>query len=462
MTSMLESAATDRVEDRTGRYCVIGAGASGLTAARNLLEYGFEVDVIERSADVGGTWNVECATNSAYRSLHMITSKPYIQFPDFPIPADYPTYLPQHYAQRYLRAYAEHFGVTAHIEFEAEVESVDRFDGGPEWMVRVRDGAGVAQRRYGGVVIANGHNWLPKYPRYPGTFDGLVLHSGEYKAPDVLRGKRVLVVGSGVSACDIAVESSQNAERTLLSVRRGNYFWPKFMFGMPADAFYESIMKLNLPRTVRRAFGYPFLRMNIAGNPVKYGLPRPEHKIFDEHFIINSTLLYHLGQGDIVVRPAITELCGDRVRFADGSEEEIDVVVYGTGFHKAEFPFIDRKHLNFGDGPIPRFHLRAFHPEYDNLFMIGYFQTSSGYWPIMHYQAQIMARYLYLLRTDPRRVAAFRDAKSAPMYGQQLNGGLRFYQSDRHLVQVEHYSFSKRLRKVVSRLAVDPPHRVTV
>lgn len=445
-------------EDRTDRYCVIGAGAAGLTAAKNLLEYHIPVDVIERAADIGGTWNPDCPTSGAYPSIHLITSKPYIQYPDFPIPREYPTYLGQRHIMSYLRAYAEHFRVREHIEFESSVESVHRVDGGPEWLVRVRTADGVSNRRYAGLVIANGHNWSPRTPEISGVFDGQSMHSIEYRGPEVLRGKRVLVIGAGTSGCDIAVESSQVAAATFLSVRRGNYIWPKYMFGLPTDAYYELILKLRMPRPLVRAFGKPLLRLNSAGDPAAYGLPRPRHRLLEEHFVMNSTLLYHLGQGDLTVRPGVAELCGDAVRFVDGSQERIDVVIYATGYRQAEFPFIDREYLNWTDGPIPALHLHAFHPDYDNLFVIGYFQTSTGTWPIMDYQAQIMARYLHLMKTDPQRVSGFRTAKADPVFGPELNGGIEYYNSERHWLQVEHVSYRRRLRRLAAQLAVDPPH----
>ncbi|QIS02181.1 SidA/IucD/PvdA family monooxygenase [Nocardia brasiliensis] len=441
------------IEDRGDRYCVIGAGAAGLTAAKNLLEYRIPVDVVERASDVGGTWNPDCPTSGAYPSIHLITSKPYIRYTDFPIPAEYPTYLGQRHIMSYLRAYADHFGVREHIEFDSSVESVWRAADGTEWLIRVRTAAGVAVRRYRGVVIANGHNWAPRRPELPGTFDGLSMHAADYRGPDVLRGKRVLVIGAGTSGCDIAVESSQAAARTLLSVRRGNYIWPKYMFGMPTDAYYEFVLKFRMPRALVRAMGKPLLRLNSAGNPVRYGMPRPEHKLLEEHFVMNSTLLYQLGHGEIDVKPEAVELCGDHVRFADGSVEHIDAIVYATGYHQAEFPFIDRAYLNWSTGPIPALHLHAFHPEFDNLFVIGYFQISTGTWPIMDYQAQIMARYLHLLDTDPQRAAGFRKEKANPVYGPKLNGGINYYGSERHWLQVEHVSYRRRLRKLARRLA---------
>ncbi|HET9871813.1 MAG TPA: NAD(P)-binding domain-containing protein [Propionibacteriaceae bacterium] len=444
------------IVDRSDTYCVLGAGAGGLTAAKNLLEFGIDVDVIEREDEVGGNWNYSSSSSSAYQSIHLITSKPYIEYLDYPIPAEFPTYLGHRHALQYLRSYAQHFGVYDRIEFGRTVEWVERLDGSPQWIVTLDGGE---RRRYAGLVIANGHNWCPRYPNFPGHFDGTVLHSADYKTPEIFAGKRVLVVGGGTSGADIAVESSQNAASTTLSIRRGCYYWPKYLFGLPTDVLYENILKLRLPRPVVRAFGSTFLRLNSAGSASGYGLPRPPHKLLEEHFVLNSTLLYALGHGEIGTKPNVEELCGDRVRFVDGTEETFDVIVYATGYRQTEFPFIDRSHLNW-HGRIPELHLHMFHPEYDNLFLVGYFQTSTGNWQIMDHQSRLISRYIHLARTDPQRLAWLRKDKATPQFGAQLNGGIAFYDSDRHQLQVDHFSYRERLQKLVARLDVEPTEAI--
>jgi cation diffusion facilitator CzcD-associated flavoprotein CzcO len=441
------------IADRADAYCVVGAGPGGLAAAKNLMEFGIDVDVIERAGDVGGTWNGGNPFSAAYDSVHLISSKKYIQYDDFPMPGHYPTYPGRSHCHQYLSSYARRFGLYSRSEFDRTVEWIERKDGSPDWIVTLDGGE---KRRYGGVVIAHGHNWAPRSPVYPGTFNGTVMHASEYRDPGPLRGKRVLVVGGGTSACDIAVESAQNGAATCLSIRRGCYYWPKYIFGMPTDVFYEGVLRLHLPRPVVRAFGKLFLRLNSAGHPERYGLPKPEHKLLEEHFVINSTLLYELGHGRIAAKPDIAALRRDHVLFTDGSKAEADVIIYATGYRMTEFPFIDRKYLNWA-GRTPQLHLNAFHPQYDNLFLIGYFQTSTGNWPIMDYQAKIMSRYIHLLRTDPQRAVWFRRAKATPVTAAQLSGGIKYYDSERHWLQVEHATYRKTLRKLIHRLNVEPP-----
>jgi len=441
---------------RSGPYCVIGAGAAGLTAAKNLLRYGIDVDVIERENDLGGNWNYGKASSSIYRSVHTITSKPFTQYPDYPMPSHYPTFLGHKQALEYLHSYARHFKVDEHIEFSRSVEWIERSDDPYlPWEVRLDGGE---RRRYAGVVIANGHLWKPRYPEYAGTFDGVSMHSSEYKTPDVLRDKRVLVIGAGNSGCDIAVESSQHAGHTIHSTRRGYFYWPKYLFGHPSDVVYELALKTRAPLPIRRAFGKLFLKLNSAGTPEQYGLPRPAQRLYEEHFIINSTLLYHLGHGDIVAKPDVAELLGDRVRFTDGTEAQVDVIIYATGFHLAEFPFIDRRHLNWR-GDKPSLFLNAFHPVYDDLFLVGYFQTSTGNWPLMDYQAQIVSGFVHQARAGSERADWFRNLKRDPLGVGATSGGISYYESERHALEVEHYAYRRALKKLIRKLDACPPER---
>ena len=200
--------------DRSDRVCVIGAGSSGLAAARNLREVGLEVDILEACDDLGGNWNYPLPVARVYRSTHTISSKPGTEFPDYPMPDAYADYPHHTEILAYLRGYAEHFELGPLIEYGAEVERVEPASstgptGDPCWEVTLAGGEG---RLYGALVIANGHNRDPIVPEYPGTFDGEVMHSADYKVSEILLGKRVLVVGGGNSGCDIVVEAAHKAE----------------------------------------------------------------------------------------------------------------------------------------------------------------------------------------------------------------------------------------------------------
>src|SRR5262249_43242214 len=159
-----------------------------------------------------------------------------------------------------------------------------------------------------------------------------------------------------------------HAEQTFHSLRRGYHFIPKFLFGRPSDVVGEKLLRLGLPDRVRRFISERVLKFTV-GDVAKYGLPASDHELFATHPIINSQLPYYVAHGRIVPKPNVERLCGDRVRFTDGSEAAVDLIVYATGY-KISFPFLDQQYLNWHEGR-PHLYLNVFHPTYDNLFVIG-------------------------------------------------------------------------------------------
>lgn len=424
--------------DRQDVYCVIGAGSSGIAAGRALQQNGIAYEIIEREDDIGGNWYYGIPNSSVYQSTHMISSKTMTEYPEYPMPESYPDYPSHTQVCEYLRAYARHFDLYQHIRFNTAVEAVERTEGGL-WDIRLSDGQ---TYRYGGVVICNGHNWDPKFPQYNGKFDGIILHSAEYKTPDVLRDKRVLIVGAGNSGCDIAVEAAQNAAKTYHSTRRGYWYVPKYAFGKPADTINEVPLRLGLPIWMRRAINGLILRV-LVGDLRQYGLRRPDHKLLSTHPIINQQITYYMGHGKITSKPDITELYSDGVRFEDGTSAEVDVIIYATGFN-ITFPFIDKAHLGW-DGKRPDLYINTFHRRYDNLFCIGLIQPDSGQFWIASMQSDLMARFIRACRTNAPAAQSFRHIKSQER--PDLGGGFQYVDSTRHYLEIEHHSYRQRIKR---------------
>lgn len=447
MTSTIPSVAsppTPVVPSEPDRVCVVGAGSSGLAVCRALKEAGIPYDCLEKHDQIGGNWCYDNPNSSVCQSTHLISSKRLTEYPDFPMPDDYPAYPSHRLVFDYLRRFAEHHKLGESIELGIGVRHAHRDPAGG-WVVETTTGE---TRRYAALVIANGHNWDPRTPDVPGSFGGLQLHSSEYKTPDILRGKRVLVVGAGNSGCDIAVESSSAAAVTRISMRRGYHFLPKFFRGQPIDRVGERLLRWRVPLSVRRRLA-SWVAYLVLGGTRSLGMPQPDHKLFETHPIINSQLIYHLRHGGVAVRPDLAEFCGDRVRFADGSTEHFDVIVYATGF-KITVPFVDRCELNWRDGK-PDLYLNIFHPEADDLFFAGLIQPDSGQWGLVDRQARLIAAYLHGLRHDRRSALGFKDRKrrgSAP-----LNAGIQYVDSPRHLLEVEHHSYAKTLDRMIAQLA---------
>lgn len=432
------------MQDYTTKYCIIGAGPAGITSAKNLKDKNIPFDVLERESEIGGNWWLDNPSSAICHSTRLISSKTMSYFKGFPMPNHYPDFPRHNQMCTYIRSYSGHFGIDEHVQFNTSVEKIERTDEGL-WDIVLSNGEA---RRYRGVILANGHLWDMNFPEFPGTFNGEVLHSKHYKKPDVLKGKRVLVVGAGNSGCDIAVEAAQYADKTFQSTRRGYHYVPKFVFGQPIDVFAETGYKLRLPLWVRQLTNTLLLRF-YWGSPSAYGLPKPDHNVLEAHPIVNSQLLYFIRHGDITPKPNIKELCGDSVQFEDGSVEKIDLIIYATGF-KISFPFIDQKHMNWR-GFGPNFYLHAFHPDYDNLFVVGLLQPNSGVFHLMDRQAELIANFIHAQDHQPDKAAAFHQVKA----GEQpdMRGGVKHLNTNRHFLEIDHAAYERTVKKLIKQLA---------
>ena len=443
--------------DRGGAWCVVGAGPHGLSALKALLQHGIDADGYERASDLGGNWNFGAPTSRVYESTHLISSKPFTQFPDFPMPDSYPDYPNHRQVKEYFDRYADHFGLRDRIAFGTEVVKAEPVDDGAAWLVTVKAGRKQTTYRYAGLVVANGHNWNPKVPVYAGLedFRGTVLHSADYKGPDVLRGKRVLVVGAGNTGCDVAVESAQNAARTWHSTRRGYYYNPKFLMGKPSDQTADSLLALRIPLPLRRVLFATSLKLTV-GDFAKYGLKRPDHKFFETHPIVNQQLVYYVGQGDIAPVDDVARFDADGAVFTDGSRADVDVVVFCTGY-LVTFPFLEQEWLNWQDDH-PQLFLQMFTPSFDTLVVSGLIQPDSGQWTLAHWQGVLLARVAEALRDDPVRAKAF--LSRAPYEaGRRYSAGAHYKDSTRHYYEVAHQDYLTALQDAIHELEAHPSRR---
>jgi cation diffusion facilitator CzcD-associated flavoprotein CzcO len=424
-------------------YAVIGAGPSGLAAAKNLRAEGIECEVLEAHQDVGGIWDRSNPRSSVYAATHTITSKAVTAYEGFPLADHLPTYPRHDQILRYLREFAAEHDLRSLIRFGQDV--VEVAPEGPVWRVRTADGT---SRHYRGVVVANGHNWSPNVPRYEGSFAGPSFHSRDYDAPSVFEGKRVLVVGAGNSGCDIAVDAARHADQVLISMRRGYYFVPKFVFGRPADEIGQNTQALRLPIGLVR-LGYRTLLRVAFGRPQDYGLPAPDHQLLESPPIVNSLLPYYVAHGRVACRPDVASLDGDKVHFVDGGVDAVDVIVYATGF-RVDMPFLDGSHVGWTDGR-PDLYLMAMSRQHDNLFVAGLTDGTGGHFPTVDLQTRVIARFIRGHEQgspEARRLAAAKRSGVA-----DVSGGIEFIDSPRSLTQFELHTYLRLLRRHLDRLS---------
>jgi cation diffusion facilitator CzcD-associated flavoprotein CzcO len=372
--------------------CVIGAGISGLTAAKALADYALPFTCFEASDDIGGNWYFgnPNGRSSAYRSLHIDTYRDSVSFRDMPMGEDYSDYPHHERIRAYINEYADAFSLRERIRFRTEVKYADRYpDGG--WRITLDDGS---VEEFDFLIVGNGHHWDPRYPDFRGSFDGQTLHSHHYLSPTEpldLIGTRVLVVGIGNSAVDIVSELSRKgiAETVFISTRSGAWVMPKYLLGQPLGKLVKT--SPYLPLRVQRWLARP-LPYLASGRMEDFGLPRPNHKFLEAHPTVSSELLLRLGSGDAVAKPNVAELQGDRVRFEDGTTEQIDAIVYATGY-KITFPFFDPDFISAPENRFPLYK-RIFKPGIDDLAFVGFAQTVPTLFPFVELQSKLVARYL--------------------------------------------------------------------
>ncbi len=432
------------------KVCVIGAGSSGITACQVLDARGIPFDCFEKGSQVGGNWRYENdnGMSSAYRSLHINTSRRVMAYKALPMPDHYPDY-PDHFQMAaYFDEFVDHFGLREKIAFRTEVVSVE--PAGEEWEVTVEDDGGKrTAERYRAVLVANGHHWDPRWPE-PGftgaeDFEGEQIHVHHYREADILRGKRVLVLGIGNSATDVAVESSRLADATFLSMRRGAYVLPKYINGKPIDESSNDLVS-RLPIAVQRFFVMRALDIAV-GDMTTYGLPKPDHKLFEAHPTVSSELLPRLGHGDIQVKPNIDRFAGGRrIRFADGSEEEIDLVVYCTGY-KITFPFFDPRVLAAPDNRLPLYN-RVVSVERPGLYFVGFIQPLGPIMPLAEAQCEWIADLLSGRTALPPAGEMRRGIGKEERRMKQ-----RFVASKRHTVEVDFHPYLRQIRRARKRAA---------
>jgi dimethylaniline monooxygenase (N-oxide forming) len=419
--------------------CVIGAGSSGIAAVKALAGRGIAFDCFEKSDRVGGNWvfRNRNGMSSAYRSLHINTSRDRMAYSDFPMPADYPDFPHHTLLAAYFDAYVDHFGLREKITFETGVARAQPHAGG--WKVTLESGE---EREYRALLIANGHHWDPRWPEpaFPGAdrFEGVQMHSHHYTGddPELLAGKRVVVLGMGNSAMDIAVEATQSAERVFLAARRGAWIVPKYLFGRPLD---QVITAPRIPLKIRQGIMQATLRAAV-GNPERYGLPKPDHRVLEAHPTVSDTIFTRLTHGDITPKPNIARLTPDSVVFADGSEERADVVIYGTGY-KVSFPFFDPALVCAPDNELPLYK-RVFHPDLPGLYFVALLQPLGATMPLAEAQSEWICDHL-----TGRYALPPRDELLADVARERAALRRRYVASKRHTMQVDYDDYLFELRR---------------
>src|SRR3954454_14877915 len=360
------------------RIAVIGAGPSGLSAAKHVLEAGFAVTVFEASDGLGGQWYATAPHSGVWPGMHTNTSRAMTAFSDLPAPAEHPLHPAAEQIHAYLAAYAREFGVVDRIRFGTRVSDVAR-------------GGRVDGEPFDAVVVASGRFRAPRLPPGMDAFRGELLHSFDYPGSAAFRDRATLVYGNGISGLEIASDLAHHT-RVISAFRKPRYVIRKVVDGVSSDWQWYTLFgalerRLLAPDEWSARQRERILR--LAGNPADYGVPEPDGDVRVAGIALCQEYLEQVRDGSIACRPEIASVSGTTVTFVDGSAEEIQAIVCSTGYG-LDIPYLGRAVWDVV-GPDLALHQRTFHPDLPRLGVIGQFFAQGPYFPLLELQARWIA-----------------------------------------------------------------------
>lgn len=348
---------------------VIGAGPAGLAAAAMLRRSSVAPVILERSARVGDSWRQH------YDRLHLHTVRWLSDLPGLPISRREGKWVSKDGVAHYLEAYASHHGLEVRLGVEAR--RIDRSNG--SWIVTTSSGSAEAPI----VVVAAGYNLVPRLPAWPGmdSFRRELTHSGRYRTPAPYVGKKVLVVGTGNSGAEIAVDLVEGgAGEVSLAVRTPPNILRRDLAGFPTQLF--GVLFRHLPPRLVDPIAAATRRLTV-GDLTRYGMPRPPRGVYtraredDLIPILDVGLIDMLKGGRVRVVPAVERFDGFDVILAGGRRLAPDAVIAATGYGRGLEPLVG--HLGIlGEKDRPIVHGPVTHPDAPALYFIGYTNPISG------------------------------------------------------------------------------------
>ncbi|XP_064575530.1 flavin-containing monooxygenase 5-like isoform X2 [Zonotrichia leucophrys gambelii] len=434
------------------KVAIIGGGSSGLCAIKACLQEGLQPVCFERTGDIGGLWRFEehpeDGRASIYRSVIINTSKEMMCFSDFPIPEDFPNYMHNSKIMEYFRMYAQHFDLLRHIRFRTSVCRVSKrpdFASSGQWEVLTESEGKQEAAVFDAVLVCSGHHTNAHLPlgSFPGIekFKGRYLHSRDYKDAQAFRDKRVVVIGIGNSGSDLAVEISQTAQQVFLSTRRGAWIFNRVGDqGYPIDTILTTRLKAFLQGLLSSSITCDFMenKLNARFDHSRYGL-KPKHRVFQQHPTVNDDLPNRIISGRVRVKPNVQEFTETSAIFEDGTREDVDAVVFATGY-SFSFPFLDGC-VKVVENQIPLYKF-VFPPDLEKptLAFIGLIQPLGAIMPISELQSRWATRVFKGLNELPLQhdMEADIEQKKEAM-------AKRYVKSQRHTIQVDYIPYMDEL-----------------
>lgn len=395
---------------------VVGAGPAGLAAMAALRRAGVAFEAVESHGRLGGIWDDTNPISSVYDGVHTVTSRLTTHL-GTQMPRDWPRFVPHHLAHRYLLDFAEREDLVPHIRFQTHFRDATKTASG-SWRVLLESEDGPIEREVRAIVVATGshnrnHRSVPQDLWDDAVSGGIdAIHSADYRDADRYAGKRVLVVGIGNSATDIAVRVSAVAARTILSVRTPPWILPASVLGRPADKVKMSADALHLPHWYQvRALG--LMQRLTIGSLAKHGLPEPSHPLLDRVPVTDRGIVDAIRSGAVLVRSNVTALSRGSAKFEDArhGDEAIDAVIFATGFHRS-YPLMSGEGGDEGIAKALSYFI--FHRGEPGLLFMTELVGPRSCWPIFVAQAEAIAAYFAAEQRVGDRIHAFNSRRCLP------------------------------------------------
>ena len=404
------------------RIAVIGADVSGLATLKSLEEEGLDAVAFDRRPTIGGLWNFTRETGDqtpAYPGLSMNTSRQISGFSDFPYPS-HPHYYPQReQVLAYVNAYAKAFDLFPKIQLNTEILRMQQKPDG-RWRVTCRHRHKRQNQEFDAVVVCTGRHLYPNRPIFPNEHDflGHIVHSITYVDPEVYRDQNILIIGSGASAADLAVQISRVARSVYVSVKQGRWIVPRFIGGKPVD-FRLTRLSYHLPKPLQyfalyRAFMKEMQRLGFREGGREYGLPSPNFDLRSIRLTLNTDFLYAVKAGSITIKPELKTFTSDGVTFVDGSNQKIDTVISATGY-AVKLPFFPDMKLLTDMQDLNLFKY-VFPPDIANLAFVGMMNVQGPFLPVYEMQARWVAASLSNRKRLPSQDTMQREIAARQAY----------------------------------------------
>ncbi len=428
------------------KVCIIGAGSSGLTACKAMLDQGIPFVCFEKGSAIGGNWryNNDNGMSSAYRSLHINTNREIMSFADYPMPKHYATFPHHTEILAYFESYAHTFNLLAHIKFGIGVENVEKLHDGT-FEISTSDGQ---KGIFSHVIVANGHHWNPRYPEpaFPGNFTGQSIHAHHYRTSEVLERKSIVILGMGNSAVDIACEAARlhTCKQVTMATRSGAYIIPNWLWSIPFDQLANPVTA-RLPLFVQRFLLKTSLFL-ARGRQQDYGVPVPKRPILSEHPTVSQDLLNMAGRGLIQFKPNIQKFDNKTIFFEDGSSQETDLLIYCTGY-KITFPFLKHIFFNVEDNNNLQLYLRMIHPDIQNMFFLGFVQPLGPIMPLAEIQSKYIAQVILGNISLPTK-----DLMQKAISKETKKNEKRYNKSPRHTIQVDFHLYRQQIQAILNKI----------